>query len=59
MVQLMSPVVVGHYVAESDTVTHPEYVEKAYKAESLKRLGELRKQYDPDGVFFSYSDGLD
>ncbi len=59
MVQLMSPVVVGHYVAESDTVTHPEYVDKAYKAESLKRLGELRKQYDPDGVFFSYSDGLD
>lgn len=58
LVQLMAPVVVGHYVAESDTVTHPEYIAKAYKAENLKKIGELRKQYDPDGVFFDFSDGL-
>ena len=35
-----------------------KYAEESYTANNWKRLQELRKKYDPDGVFFSYSDGL-
>ena len=45
-------------MAESDTVQFPEYLEKAYTKSNLERLAELRKKYDPTGVFFAYSDGL-
>ncbi|MGO9645035.1 MAG: BBE domain-containing protein [Candidatus Bathyarchaeia archaeon] len=33
-------------------------MEKAYTKSNLERLTELRKKYDPNGVFFAYSDGL-
>ena len=57
-VQLLKPYVVGHYVAETDTVTHPEYAKLSYTLTNWERLTELRKKHDPDGVFFDFSDGL-
>lgn len=57
-VNLLKPHVAGHYVSETDTVGHPDYVKKSYKEANFARLGELRKKYDPSGVFFSFSDGL-
>lgn len=57
-VNLLEPHMIGHYVSESNTVQFPEYVEKAYSKSNLQRLTELRKKYDPTGVFFAYSDGL-
>jgi FAD/FMN-containing dehydrogenase len=48
----------GHYVSESDTVNHQERARRAYSAVNWERLSQLRAKYDPDGVFFSYSDGL-
>lgn len=46
------------YVSETDTVGHPEFVAKAYSPEHLARMESLRRQYDPDGLFFGYHDGL-
>lgn len=53
-VNLLEPHIIGHYVAETDTVQFPEYLEKAYTKSNLERLAELRKKYDPTGVFFAY-----
>jgi len=57
-VEFLAPLMNAHYVSETDTVGHPEYVRKAYSAENLARLHELRKKYDPAGVFFGYHDGF-
>jgi len=57
-IALLGPFIAGHYVSESDTTGHPDYAKASYKEANWKRLGELRKKYDPEGVFFDYSGGL-
>ena len=57
-VRLLKPHIAGHYIAESDTVAHPEYVQQSYTPAAWQRLTELRRKYDPDGLFFGFSDGL-
>jgi hypothetical protein len=56
--ELQKPFVAGYYIGESDTVTYPNIVQESYTKDKWKRLQELRKKYDPDGVFFDYYDGL-
>ena len=56
--ELLKPFVAGYYIGESDTITYPYIVQESYTETKWKRLQELRKKYDPDGVFFNYSDGL-
>lgn len=56
--ELLRPFVAGYYIGESDTVTYPHIVQESYTEGKWKRLQELRKRYDPDGVFFDYSEGL-
>jgi FAD/FMN-containing dehydrogenase len=56
--ELLKPFVAGYYIGESDTVTYPHIVQASYTEGKWKRLQELRKKYDPDGVFFDYSEGL-
>ena len=58
-VDALAPLSVGHYVGESDTVGRPEFAEGAYSAANWKRLAELRRKHDPDGVFFTHTEGLD
>jgi len=58
-VQLLSPHVCGHYVSESNTVEHPDFAKASYKEANWERLAQLRKKYDPEGIFFAYSDGLE
>jgi FAD/FMN-containing dehydrogenase len=57
-VRLLKPFLSGHYVSETDTVDHPEYAKASYKEANWNRLAELRKKYDPDGVFFTLTEGL-
>lgn len=57
-VQLLKPYVVGHYVSETDTVGHPEFARLSYKPANWKRLAELRKKHDPEGLFFDFSNAL-
>lgn len=58
VVKSLNPLISGRYISESDTVGHPSYLEQSYKPKNWERLAELRKKYDPDGVFFNYTDGL-
>jgi FAD/FMN-containing dehydrogenase len=58
-VDLLEPMSAGHYIGESDFVTHPEFAERAFSPASWERLTELRHKYDPHGLFFSFGDGLD
>ena len=57
-VQLLKPTFCGHYVSETDTVGYPAYAKASYKEANWSRLAELRKKYDPEGVFFTMSEGL-
>lgn len=58
LMALIKPHIHGYYVSESDTVGHPEYFKKAYSPRNLERLSELRKKYDPTGVFFAPGEGV-
>jgi FAD binding domain len=57
-VQLLKPHIRGHYVAETNTVEHPDFAKASYKEANWQRLAQLRKKYDPEGVFFDFSSGL-
>jgi len=56
--ELLKPFVAGYYIGESDQIAYPNIAQESYTESKWKRLQELRKKYDPDGVFFNYSDGL-
>jgi FAD/FMN-containing dehydrogenase len=55
---LLKPHVAAHYVGETDIVGHPEFAELSYKPAAWQRLKNLRKKYDPEGLFFDFSGGL-
>ena len=57
-VDLIDPLVKGHYIGETDIVGHPERARLAYSAANWQRLAELRRVHDPDGLFFGFADGL-
>jgi len=59
IMRLLKPHVAGHYVGETDTVGHPEYVPLSFAPANLQRLEQLRQKYDPDGRFFGFTGGLD
>lgn len=50
----MDPWAKGHYVNEVEGQRHPERIRLCYSEASWNRLGELRRRYDPQGVFHSY-----
>lgn len=57
-IALLRPYNVGYYIGESNTVERPSNAVQAYSPESWHKLADLRKKYDPDGVFFDYFEGL-
>ena len=57
-VAILKPFTAGHYVSETDTVQYPDHIKRSYSPTNLRRIEELRKKYDPNGVFFAFSDGL-
>jgi hypothetical protein len=56
--RLLKPHVVGHYVSETDTVGHPDYARLSFAPANWQRLTDLREKHDPEGLFFSFTDGL-
>ncbi len=58
MRKLLQPLVSGHYISESEIVENPDFIKTSYKEANKKRLSELRTKYDPEGLFFNYSEGL-
>jgi FAD/FMN-containing dehydrogenase len=53
-VATLRPVTRGHYINEIDPAHYPQHVAECFSPQSWKRLAKLRKQYDPDGLFFSW-----
>ncbi len=53
-VAMLRPVTQGHYINEIDPVHYPQHVAECFSKESWKRLATLRKQYDPQGLFFTW-----
>jgi FAD/FMN-containing dehydrogenase len=56
--RLQQPFVAGHYVAETDTVGHPEYARLSFTPANWQRLKDLRRKLDPDSLFFDFTAGL-
>jgi len=53
-VELMRPHTRGHYINEIDPLRYPQHVAECFSEKSWKKLGEVRKRYDPHGLFFSW-----
>jgi len=58
IISLLRPFNVGYYIGESNTVERPSNAVQSVSPENWQRLADLRAQYDPDGLFFGYFDGL-
>lgn len=50
----MDPYAKGHYVNEVEPRRHPERIRMCYSEANWQRLQELRRKYDPQGVFHTY-----
>ncbi len=44
----------GHYINETEFLRYPEHVKQCFTEDGWKRLGKLRTQYDPQGLFHTY-----
>lgn len=51
---LMDPFAEGHYLNEVEGRGHPERFRLCFTAANWERLQQLRRRYDPDGVFHHY-----
>lgn len=51
---LMDPFAIGHYVNEVEGRGHPERYPKCFSKANWERLEQLRRRYDPAGVFHHY-----
>jgi FAD/FMN-containing dehydrogenase len=53
-VELMRPLAAGRYINEIDPVRYPQHVQECFSPADWERLEQLRRQYDPQGVFHTY-----
>jgi len=44
----------GRYINEVEARRHPEHIRECFSAENWEKLADVRRKYDPDGVFHSY-----
>ena len=52
--ELLEPYSKGTYINEIEATLFPERIKSSFSGESRQRLTELRRKYDPDGVFHTY-----
>ena len=52
--QALESIGVGHYIGETDLTAHPSRSVRSFSQRNWERLEELRKKYDPDGIFHSF-----
>ena len=50
----LAPLRSGRYVGEADLTAGPGRLAECFTRAALERLGELRRRYDPEGLFFAY-----
>lgn len=44
----------GHYINEVEARRHPEHIRECFSDENWRKLADVRRQYDPNGVFHTY-----
>lgn len=52
--EALAPFRAGRYVGEADLTAGPERLAECYTPEALARLRDLRRQHDPEGLFFAW-----
>jgi FAD/FMN-containing dehydrogenase len=52
--QALAPLRSGRYIGEADLTAGPERRAECFTPEALERLADLRRRYDPEGLFFAY-----
>lgn len=57
-VQILKPHTLGHYIGETDVVDDPERASQSFAKQNWKKVKDLRKKYDPDGIFYDYTESL-
>jgi FAD/FMN-containing dehydrogenase len=57
VMQAARPFGAGSYIGEADVTARPEAAQECFAPEAWARLAELRRRYDPEGVFYSYLAG--
>lgn len=50
----LKPFTDKHYIGETDIVQDPARIRESYTDEKWNKLEQIRKKYDPEGVFFGY-----
>jgi FAD/FMN-containing dehydrogenase len=50
----LDPVKVNYYIGETDLTMGADHARQSFAPANWQRLRQLRKKYDPDGVFFDY-----
>ena len=53
-VELLQPLTAGHYLNEINPGRYPDALKACFSDDKWERLAQLRAQYDPDGLFFSW-----
>lgn len=54
LAEAMEPIKAGHYVGETDLTAARDRAKLCYSSEAWSKLKNLRKRYDPKGLFHSY-----
>jgi FAD/FMN-containing dehydrogenase len=50
----LEPLATGHYINEFDRETRADRTNQCYSAANWQRLSDLRRRYDPDGVYQTF-----
>ncbi len=53
-IPVMNRYKLGRYINEVEARRYPEHIRESFSEENWRRLNELRRKYDPDGVFHDY-----
>jgi FAD/FMN-containing dehydrogenase len=56
LVDALAPRTVGYYIGESRAAVDSVLAERAFSPAAWRRLAQLRRKYDPDGLFCGFSD---
>lgn len=57
-IKYLKPHILGHYVGETDIVEDPKRAKESFKKQNWKQIKKLRKKFDPDGIFYDYTESI-
>lgn len=58
VIAIIQPFTNTHYIGETDIVQDKSRIKNSYAPDKWAKLEKIRAKYDPDGLFFSFFDGI-